>query len=75
MLFIFSGDATNSMHLQNLQGLAALANATNNPGMPTVLTNNHGNILATEHILPALWLFLFFSSLSLMDNLALLCLS
>lgn len=31
---VFSGDAsTNSMHLQNLQGLAALANATNNPGM------------------------------------------
>lgn len=30
---VFVGDATGNMHLQNLQGLAALANAANSPGM------------------------------------------
>ena len=32
MSAILSGDASNNMHLQNLQGLAALANAANSPG-------------------------------------------
>ena len=32
MSAIISGDASNNMHLQNLQGLAALANAANSPG-------------------------------------------
>ena len=35
-----SGDASNNMHLQNLQGLAALANAANSPGKDKCRKNN-----------------------------------
>ncbi|XP_052244689.1 CUGBP Elav-like family member 2 isoform X12 [Dreissena polymorpha] len=42
------GDASSNMHLQNLQGLAALANASANPGLVSQAHNMQGHSRATH---------------------------
>lgn len=46
--FLITGDATGNMHLQNLQGLAALANAANSPGKISIRKENGSYLVGVE---------------------------